>query len=112
MLGALALLLPLAGCGDDGGRGSDEGGALTVLAAASLTETFDALAVDYDDADVAASYGSSTDLAEQAGYNLASVAFNDPAARHELLRLLHGWIDGSIPRTRTVVTAYDPRGDQ
>lgn len=66
MLGALALLLPLTACGDDGGRGSDEGGALTVLAAASLTETFDALAGDYDDADVAASYGSSTDLAEQA----------------------------------------------
>lgn len=45
----------------------------------------------------------------QAGLSITSVMVNDPAARHEVLRLLHGWIDGTIDHTRTVVTAYDPR---
>ena len=54
--------------------------------------------------------GVPPNLAEQAGTHLAAIAFNDPAARHEMLRLLHGWIDGSIPRQRVIVTAYNARG--
>ena len=71
---SLALLLPLAACGNDdttdtadsaSGSGS---GKLTVLAAASLTDVFDQLATPFEeehDADVTFSFGSSTDLAEQ-----------------------------------------------
>lgn len=70
---SLALLLPLAACG-----GGDEGdpdasgsgtGELTVLAAASLTDVFEELATPFEeqhDVDVRFSFGSSTDLAEQA----------------------------------------------
>jgi molybdate transport system substrate-binding protein len=59
---ALALLLPLAGCGPD----DDE--TLTVLAAASLTDVFEELAAAFEedhDVDVDLSFGSSTALAEQ-----------------------------------------------
>lgn len=59
---ALALLLPLAGCGAD-----DE--TLTVLAAASLTDVFEELAVAFEEehgVEVDLSFGSSTALAEQA----------------------------------------------
>lgn len=63
-LAALVLLLPLAACGGD-----DEQ-TLTVLAAASLTETFtelaDAFEADHPGVDVVVVFGSSTTLAEQA----------------------------------------------
>ena len=69
---SLALALPLAACGggDDGedSGGSADGGTLTVLAAASLTDVFEELATGFEDEhDVAVtfSFGSSTDLAEQ-----------------------------------------------
>ncbi|MBS2936836.1 molybdate ABC transporter substrate-binding protein [Nocardioides sp. J2M5] len=70
---SLALLLPLAACGNDdttegADGGSDSGGELTVLAAASLTDVFDQLAGPFEeehDATVTFSFGSSTDLAEQ-----------------------------------------------
>jgi len=60
----LTLLLPLTSCGDD-----DDGGRLTVLAAASLTDVFEVLGETFEadqDAEVDFSFGSSTDLAEQA----------------------------------------------
>ena len=64
----LLLLLPLTACG-----GGDEGGddqTLTVLAAASLTETFTELAGTFEDdhpgVDVELVFGSSTTLAQQA----------------------------------------------
>lgn len=64
--GALLLLLPLTACGTDG----DDGQTLTVLAAASLTETFTELAETFEDehpgVDVQLVFGSSTMLAEQA----------------------------------------------
>ncbi|HSF37252.1 MAG TPA: molybdate ABC transporter substrate-binding protein [Nocardioides sp.] len=68
-LAALALLLPLAACGggDEGDAG--DGGELTVLAAASLTDVFEELAAPFEeehDVDVTFSFGSSTDLAESA----------------------------------------------
>lgn len=59
---ALLLLLPLHGCGDDEQT-------LTVLAAASLADVFEELAVAFEeehDVEVRFSFGSSTDLAEQA----------------------------------------------
>lgn len=63
---ALLLLLPLAACGSDA-----EDQTLTVLAAASLTETFTELAGTFEDehpgVDVRLVLGSSTTLAEQAG---------------------------------------------
>jgi molybdate transport system substrate-binding protein len=69
-LAALVLLLPLAGCGAGaGGEAAERGGELTVLAAASLTDVFDDLAKPFEeehDTDVVLSFGSSTDLAEQA----------------------------------------------
>ncbi len=58
----LALLLPLAGCGDDEQT-------LTVLAAASLSDVFEELAIAFEDehhVEVAFSFGSSTALADQA----------------------------------------------
>jgi molybdate transport system substrate-binding protein len=58
----LVLLLPLVGCSDDEQT-------LTVLAAASLTDVLEELAVAFEDGhdvDVRLSFGSSTDLAEQA----------------------------------------------
>lgn len=62
---ALLLLVPLAGCGT-----GDDDQTLTVLAAASLTETFTELADTYEDehpgVDVRLVFGSSTALAEQA----------------------------------------------
>jgi molybdate transport system substrate-binding protein len=64
----LTLLLPLAGCGS-GGDGSDAEGELTVLAASSLTDVYEELAVSFEEenqADVTFSFGSSTDLAAQA----------------------------------------------
>ncbi|MGN0064199.1 MAG: molybdate ABC transporter substrate-binding protein [Nocardioides sp.] len=63
----LALPLALAGCGQ-GSTGSDEH-TLTVLAAASLTDVFTDLAETFEDehdVEVVLSFGSSTDLAEQA----------------------------------------------
>ena len=73
-LSAALLLLPVAACGsdDDGGDGGSGGGdqKLVVLAAASLTGVFEDLAKDFeaahDGVDVEFSFGSSTDLAEQA----------------------------------------------
>ncbi|MEZ0579585.1 molybdate ABC transporter substrate-binding protein [Nocardioides sp. MH1] len=63
----LALTLPLAACGDDGDGGDQK---LQVLAASSLTDVFTELGrqfeADHDGVDVAFSFGSSTDLAEQA----------------------------------------------
>jgi molybdate transport system substrate-binding protein len=62
-LAALLLVLPLTGCGGD-----DEAG-LTVLAAASLTDVYERLADDFEEetgATVTLSFGSSTDLAQQA----------------------------------------------
>ncbi len=63
---ALLLLLPLTACGGDGGDGQT----LTVLAAASLTETFTELAETFEDEHpgvrVELVFGSSTTLAEQA----------------------------------------------
>jgi molybdate transport system substrate-binding protein len=65
------LLLPLAGCGSggDGESQSSDRGELTVLAASSLTDVYQKLATSFEeenDADVTFSFGSSTDLAEQA----------------------------------------------
>lgn len=61
----LLLLLPLTACGGDDGEQT-----LTVLAAASLTETFTELAERFEDehpeVDVELVFGSSTTLAEQA----------------------------------------------
>jgi molybdate transport system substrate-binding protein len=69
----LLLVLPLAACGDDDEGGDAESGdsqELTVLAAASLTDVFEGMADDFesanDGAEVTFSFGSSTDLAEQA----------------------------------------------
>ncbi len=68
-LPALVLVLPLAACGA-GDEDDDQGaGELTVLAAASLTDAYEDLAGQFEsehDADVTFSFGSSTDLAEQA----------------------------------------------
>jgi len=69
-LPAVVLVLPLAACGGGDATGEgDDGGELTVLAAASLTDVFEDLAVDFErehDVDVTFSFGSSTDLAQQA----------------------------------------------
>ncbi|MCD4536111.1 molybdate ABC transporter substrate-binding protein [Nocardioides sp. cx-169] len=63
-LACLALLLPLAGCG------GDDDTTITVLAAASLTESFTALAEDFeaehDGVTVRLAFDSSATLAEQA----------------------------------------------
>jgi molybdate transport system substrate-binding protein len=61
----LALLGSASACGSE----PDDGDTLTVLAAASLTDVFEELAQDFEDeqgAEVEFSFGSSTDLAEQA----------------------------------------------
>lgn len=63
----LLLLLPLAACGGDAADGGD--GELTVLAAASLTDVYERLGSRFESeegAEVTFSFGSSTDLAEQA----------------------------------------------
>ncbi|MGH3308507.1 MAG: molybdate ABC transporter substrate-binding protein, partial [Nocardioides sp.] len=63
---ALLLLVPLAGCGRED---SDAEGELTVLAASSLTDVYQELAASFEEenqAEVTFSFGSSTDLAEQA----------------------------------------------
>ena len=64
---ALLLLAPLAACSGDEGEGGEE--TLTVLAASSLTDVYEGLATDFEEeqgVDVEFSFGSSTDLAEQA----------------------------------------------
>ena len=70
-LPVLLLVLPLAACGGDDASGGEGGGGgeLTVLAAASLTDVYEDLAEGFEaehDVDVTFSFGSSTDLAEQA----------------------------------------------
>lgn len=69
----LALLLPLAACGSDGDTGegtTGEGTTITVLAAASLTDTFTDLAeqfeADHEGVSVKLAFDSSATLAEQA----------------------------------------------
>ncbi|MDO9498037.1 MAG: extracellular solute-binding protein, partial [Nocardioides sp.] len=63
---ALTLLLPLAACG----TGDDDGATVTVLAAASLTESFTRLAEEFerqhDGTRVKLAFDSSATLAEQA----------------------------------------------
>ncbi len=66
---AVVLVLALAGCGSDDPGAGDDRPRLTVLAASSLTDVFSVLADEFEadrDADVRFSFGSSTDLAEQA----------------------------------------------
>ncbi|GEP38046.1 molybdate-binding protein [Nocardioides psychrotolerans] len=73
-LALLALLLPLTACGsdegEDSGRQSDGDTTITVLAAASLTDTFTALAEDFEaeheGVTVKLAFDSSATLAEQA----------------------------------------------
>lgn len=70
-LPVLLLVLPLAACGGGDASGGEGGGGgeLTVLAAASLTDVYEDLAEGFEtehDVDVTFSFGSSTDLAEQA----------------------------------------------
>jgi molybdate transport system substrate-binding protein len=78
MLAALALTAMLAACGDNStdtpsssasGAGSGVSGSLTVLAAASLTETFNQIGKDFETANpgvkVTFSYGGSSGLAQQ-----------------------------------------------
>jgi molybdate transport system substrate-binding protein len=71
-LSAAVLLLPVAACGsDDGGDGGGGGDQkLVVLAAASMTGVFEDFADDFESAhdgvEVEFSFGSSTDLAQQA----------------------------------------------
>jgi molybdate transport system substrate-binding protein len=63
-LASALVALPLAGCGADGGSGR-----LTVLAAASLTDVYEDLGESFEEeqeVEVTFSFGSSTDLAEQA----------------------------------------------
>lgn len=68
-VGAL-LATGLAGCGGDGGEAGGKDKTLQVLAASSLTDVFADLASDFeathDGVKVEFSFGSSTDLAEQA----------------------------------------------
>ena len=67
--GALVLLLVLTGCGGDAEPGEGGRPELTVLAASSLTDVYQELAVSFEeehDAEVTFSFGSSTDLAAQA----------------------------------------------
>jgi molybdate transport system substrate-binding protein len=67
-IGAVALAFCLSACGGDGRDGDAQ--RLTVLAAASLTDVFTGMAPGFeaahDGAEVTFSFGSSTDLAEQA----------------------------------------------
>jgi molybdate transport system substrate-binding protein len=73
---ALAAVLALSGCGDStepstpsGGASSGPGGSLTVLAAASLTESFNRIGKDFEAANptvkVTFSYAGSSSLAQQ-----------------------------------------------
>jgi molybdate transport system substrate-binding protein len=72
---AALLVLPAAGCGDDGGDSAGEGDTsgtsitLTVFAAASLTSTFEQLGEEFEKAhdgvDVQFSFGGSSDLVSQ-----------------------------------------------
>lgn len=77
LLCLLPLAVPLAACGDEGSSASSGGGAsggeertLTLLAAASLTEVYATLGDSFEaqepGVEVEATFGSSTDLAEQA----------------------------------------------
>lgn len=63
---SVLLAVPLAACGDDGGRDRTT---LTVFAAASLTTTFEELVqtfeADHPDVDVRLSFGGSSDLVAQ-----------------------------------------------
>jgi molybdate transport system substrate-binding protein len=67
---ACLLLLPAAACGgDDADASGGDPTELTVLAASSLTDVYEELATGFEeenDAEVTFSFGSSTDLAEQA----------------------------------------------
>jgi molybdate transport system substrate-binding protein len=66
---ALALVLPLAGCGSDDDSGGSSGTTLTVYAAASLTATFEEIAdefeAEHDGVDVKLNFGGSSDLVAQ-----------------------------------------------
>jgi len=66
----IALGATLAACGDDDQEGGGDDATLQVLAASSLTDVFTELGeqfeADHDGVDVELSFGSSTDLAEQA----------------------------------------------
>ncbi|WP_183093787.1 molybdate ABC transporter substrate-binding protein [Nocardioides stalactiti] len=70
ILPALVLAATLAACGDGADDEGADGGTLTVLAASSLTDVFTVLAerfeAAHDGVEVELSFGSSTDLAEQA----------------------------------------------
>lgn len=66
---AAGVLLLLAGCAAPAQRGDEPGGTITVFAAASLTESFERIAGDFEDAhpniDVVLSFGGSAGLATQ-----------------------------------------------
>lgn len=84
---AIALLVPLAGCG---GSDDETSTTLTVYAAASLTSTFGELATDFEEqhpgTDVQLSFGGSSDLVTQIQEGAAADVFAsaDVATMHKL----------------------------
>jgi molybdate transport system substrate-binding protein len=111
-LAALALAaLALAGCGGDEDGGSGEKPVLTVSAAASLSEAFDALKRDYDGARLRFSFAGSDELAAQIRNGVKPDVF--AAANTKLPEALaeEGLVDKPVAfATNELVLAVPARG--
>lgn len=115
--GLLAVALVSAACGDDDTGGSPDREKVTVLAAASLTEVFNALEPVFEaanpTADLVFSYGGSSDLSQQIVNGAPADVFASANEKQMQVVADAGLVEGSVQIfTSNVLTIAVPKGNE